>query len=39
MDHMEPLIVKALLQSKLVMDVDIPEVYSAGGCAEKLDCQ
>ena len=27
MDHVEPLIVKAMLQSKLVMDVDIPEVY------------
>ena len=26
-DHMEPLIVKAMLQSKLVMNVDIPEVY------------
>ena len=28
MDHMEPLIVKTMLQSKLVMDVDIPEMYS-----------
>ena len=27
MDHMEPLIVKTMLQSKLVMDVDIPEMY------------
>ena len=26
-DHMEPLIVKAMLQSKLVMNVDIPGVY------------
>ena len=26
-DHMEPLIIKAMLQSKLVMNVDIPEVY------------
>ena len=26
-DHMEPLIVKVMLQSKLVMNVDIPEVY------------
>ena len=26
-DHMEPLIVKTMLQSKLVMDVDIPEMY------------
>ena len=26
-DHMEPPIVKAMLQSKLVMNVDIPEVY------------
>ena len=28
MDHMEPLIVNTMLQSKLVMDVDIPEMYS-----------
>ena len=27
-DHMEPLIVKTMLQTKLVMDVDIPEMYS-----------
>ena len=27
MDHMEPLIVKTMLQSKLVMNVDIPEMY------------
>ena len=27
-DHMEPLIVKTMLQSKLVMNVDIPEMYS-----------
>ena len=27
MDHIEPLIVKIMLQSKLVMNVDIPEVY------------
>ena len=26
-DHKEPLVVKAMLQSKLVMNVDIPEVY------------
>ena len=26
-DHMEPLIVKTMLQSKLVMNVDIPEVH------------
>ena len=26
-DHMEPLIVKAMLQLKLVMNVNIPEVY------------
>ena len=26
-DHLEPLIVKTMLQSKLVMDVDIPAVY------------
>ena len=26
-DHMEPLIVKTMLQSKLVRNVDIPEVY------------
>ena len=26
-DHMEPLIVKAMLQSKLLTNVDIPEVY------------
>ena len=26
-NHMEPLVVKAMLQSKLVMNVDIPEVY------------
>ena len=26
-DHMEPLVVKAMLQSKLVMNVDIPAVY------------
>ena len=26
-DHMEPLIVKTMLQSTLVMDVDIPEMY------------
>ena len=27
MDHMEPLIVKTMLQSKLVTNVDIPGVY------------
>ena len=27
-DHMEPLIVKAMLQSKLVNNVGIPEVYT-----------
>ena len=27
MAHMEPLIVKTMLQSKLVMDVDIPDMY------------
>ena len=26
-DHMEPLVVKAMLQSKLVMNMEIPEVY------------
>ena len=26
-DHMEPLIVKTMLQSKFVMEVDIPEMY------------
>ena len=26
-DHMEPLVVKAMLQSKLVMNVQIPDVY------------
>ena len=26
-DHMEPLVVKAMLQSKLVMNVEILEVY------------
>ena len=26
-DHMEPLIVKTMLQSKLVTSVDIPEMY------------
>ena len=26
-DHMEPLIVRAMLQPKLMMNVDIPEVY------------
>ena len=26
-DHMEPLVVKAMLQSKLVMNVEIPDVY------------
>ena len=26
-DHLESLIVKTMLQSQLVMDVDIPEVY------------
>ena len=26
-NHMEPLIVKTMLQSKLVMDADIPEMY------------
>ena len=27
MDHMEPLVVKTMLQSKLVMNVEIQEVY------------
>ena len=27
LDHMEPLIVKAMLQSRLVLNVDIPELY------------
>ena len=26
-DHMEPLVVKAMLQSKLVMNMEIPDVY------------
>ena len=32
---MEPLIVKAMLQSKLVMNVDIPEVYPQLNVAQK----
>ena len=27
MDHMEPLVVKTMLQSKLVADISIPEMY------------
>ena len=27
MDHIEPLILKTMLQTKLVMDVDMPEMY------------
>ena len=34
-DHMEPLIVKAMLQSKLVTIVDIPEVYPQMNVVQK----
>ena len=35
-DHMEPLIVKAMLQYKLVMNVDIPEVYPQLEVVQKI---
>ena len=34
-DHVEPLVVKAMLQSKLVMNVDIPEVYPQLNVVQK----
>ena len=32
---MEPLVIKAMLKSKLVMNVDIPEVYSQLNVVQK----
>ena len=34
-DHTDPLIVKAMLQSKLVMNVDIPAVYPQLNAVQK----
>ena len=36
-DHMAPLIVKTMLQSKLGMDVDIPEVYPQLKITQKVE--
>ena len=39
-DHMKPLNLKAMLQSKLVTNVNIPEVYPpARSCTETFGCR
>ena len=36
MDYMEPLVVKAMLQSKLVMNVEILDIYSQIEVVQKI---
>ena len=37
-DHMEPLVVNAILQSKLVVNVEIPDVYPKIKVVQKFAC-